>query len=146
MKKKVVLAYSGGLDTSVICHWLASKGHDVVCVTVDVGQPGLDAAALEKKALASGASKFRFVDAKGDFVKGVFQCGYLADGDHVRQFESMLRAYLGNPYVITAGDVASALMLCLFMSEVRPRDEFHKIVNFSVGVFAKVYKGIHHLA
>jgi len=74
MKKKVVLAYSGGLDTSVICHWLASKGHDVVCVTVDVGQPGLDAAALEKKALASGASKFRFVDAKGDFVKGVFQC------------------------------------------------------------------------
>jgi len=74
MNQKVVLAYSGGLDTSVICHWLASKGYEVICVTVDVGQPGLDAAALEKKALASGASQFYFVDAKQPFVKGVFQC------------------------------------------------------------------------
>ena len=37
-KEKCVLLYSGGLDTSVIVHWLAAKGYDVLCVIVDVGQ------------------------------------------------------------------------------------------------------------
>lgn len=53
----------------------------------------------------------------------VFHSDYLADGDYVRQFEGALRDYLGNPYVITAGDVSTAIMLCLFMAGVRPGDE-----------------------
>ena len=40
MTKKVVLAYSGGLDTSVAIPWLQEQGWDVVAVAVDVGQPG----------------------------------------------------------------------------------------------------------
>ena len=38
LKKKVVLAYSGGLDTSVVLKWLANKGYDVVCFIGNVGQ------------------------------------------------------------------------------------------------------------
>ncbi|MEC8685992.1 MAG: argininosuccinate synthase domain-containing protein, partial [SAR324 cluster bacterium] len=37
-KEKVVLAYSGGLDTSVIVHWLASQGYDVIALCLDLGQ------------------------------------------------------------------------------------------------------------
>ena len=72
-KEKVILLYSGGLDTSVIVHWLAQKGYDVVCVIIDVGQQeNID---FKKKALASGASKFIVKDIKKEFARdGVFQC------------------------------------------------------------------------
>jgi len=71
--EKVVLAYSGGLDTSVIVKWLADKGYGVVAATVDVGQK--EDLNLEKKALASGAEKFVLRDVKEDFVEnGVFRC------------------------------------------------------------------------
>ena len=49
-KKSCVLAYSGGLDTSVILGWLMDRGYDVHCVYVDVGQPCEDRAAIRKKA------------------------------------------------------------------------------------------------
>ncbi|MFH1023773.1 MAG: argininosuccinate synthase [Planctomycetota bacterium] len=72
-RETCILLYSGGLDTSVIVHWLARKGYEVVCVMVDVGQEeSLD---FEKKALASGASRFIVCDIAEDFVRnGVFQC------------------------------------------------------------------------
>ncbi len=60
--EKVVLAYSGGLDTSVILHWLSKKGFEVIAVTVDVGQN--EDLNLEDKALNSGAKKFYCIDAK----------------------------------------------------------------------------------
>lgn len=73
VSKKVVLAYSGGLDTSVIVHWLASKGFEVIAVTIDLGQK--EDLNLEKKALASGAKKFYLIDLKKEFVEnGLFQC------------------------------------------------------------------------
>ena len=54
--KKIILAYSGGLDTSVILKWLCEKGYDVVAYVADVGQQE-DFVAIEKKAYATGASK-----------------------------------------------------------------------------------------
>ena len=59
MKEKVVLAYSGGLDTSVIVPWLKENYNDVevIAVSVDVGQKD-DFMEVEKRALAIGASKF----------------------------------------------------------------------------------------
>ena len=67
--KKVVLAYSGGLDTSVIIPWLKENyGCEVIAVCVNLGQPE-DYDAVEKKAYKSGASKAYIVDAKEDFVK-----------------------------------------------------------------------------
>ena len=46
-KEKVILLYSGGLDTSVIVHWLAQKNYDVICVIIDVGQQDADALAIQ---------------------------------------------------------------------------------------------------
>ena len=56
MDKKVVLAYSGGLDTSVIIKWLANKGYGVIAYMADVGQ-GSDFKTYKNRALKTGAIK-----------------------------------------------------------------------------------------
>ncbi len=67
MKEKIVLAYSGGLDTSVILKWLVLKGYDVLAYVADVGQQD-DLEATRRKALATGASKVFVEDLKEEFV------------------------------------------------------------------------------
>ena len=70
MKKKIALAYSGGLDTTVIVPWLRENYDcEVVAVCGDVGQD-CDWASLEKRALASGAAKLVIKDLKKEFVEG----------------------------------------------------------------------------
>ena len=64
---KVVLAYSGGLDTSVIVRWLANKGMDVICYCANVGQKKIYRP--EEKALNSGAKKCIIKDLTEEFVK-----------------------------------------------------------------------------
>jgi len=67
-KEKVVLAYSGGLDTSVMIKWIQENYEaDVITLTVDVGQ-GKNLKAIERKALMLGAVKHYSVDAKHEFV------------------------------------------------------------------------------
>lgn len=67
-KKKVVLAYSGGLDTSVAVKWLTvEKDYDVVAVAVDVGQGG-DFEDIKTRALAAGAVAAEVIDAKDEFA------------------------------------------------------------------------------
>jgi argininosuccinate synthase len=66
--KKVVLAYSGGLDTSVILRWIKEEyGAEVVAYTADVGQ-GEEVAEAEEKALATGASQAIVDDLRAEFV------------------------------------------------------------------------------
>ena len=66
---KIVLAYSGGLDTSVMLHWLKAKyGCEVVCYCADVGQ-GEEMEGLEAKALATGASKLYVEDLRDEFLR-----------------------------------------------------------------------------
>jgi len=67
MSEKIVLAYSGGLDTSVILKWLIDKGYDVIAYVADVGQSE-DFEAVRKKALSVGASKVYIEDLKKEFV------------------------------------------------------------------------------
>ncbi|OGJ93702.1 MAG: argininosuccinate synthase [Candidatus Raymondbacteria bacterium RifOxyB12_full_50_8] len=68
MAEKVVLAYSGGLDTSVIIPWLKETyGYDVIAFAADLGQ-GDDMKKLEKKAIKSGASKFYGFDLRKEFL------------------------------------------------------------------------------
>jgi argininosuccinate synthase len=67
--KKVVLAYSGGLDTSVILKWLIETYQcEVIAFSADIGQ-GEELAGLEEKALRTGASKVRIEDLKEEFVR-----------------------------------------------------------------------------
>ena len=67
--KKVVLAYSGGLDTSIIIPWLKENYDDceVIAVSGDVGQ-GTELDGLEEKALKTGASKLYIEDLTKEFV------------------------------------------------------------------------------
>ena len=66
--QKVVLAYSGGLDTSIIIPWLKENyGCEVVAVSADVGQ-GTELDGLEEKAIKTGASKLYILDLKDEFV------------------------------------------------------------------------------
>jgi len=62
-------------------------------------------------------------DSAQVILADVFRGGYLADGEYVRQFEKALQDYIGNPNLVTAGDVSTAITLCLFMAGVRPGDE-----------------------
>lgn len=74
--KKVVLAYSGGLDTSIIIPWLKENYNncEVIAVSGDVGQ-GTELDGLEEKAIATGASKLYILDLKEDYVKNyIFPC------------------------------------------------------------------------
>ena len=66
-RKKVVLAYSGGLDTSVILKWLINKGYDVICFVGNVGQKE-DFDAIEKKAYDTGAIDVQTVDLRRQFI------------------------------------------------------------------------------
>lgn len=67
--KKVVLAYSGGLDTSIIIPWLKENYNncEVIAVSGDVGQ-GTELDGLEEKAIKTGASKLYVADLKDEFV------------------------------------------------------------------------------
>ena len=68
--KKVVLAYSGGLDTSIIIPWLKENYNncEVIAVSGDVGQ-GTELDGLEEKAIATGASKLYVLDLKDEYVE-----------------------------------------------------------------------------
>jgi argininosuccinate synthase len=64
-----VLAYSGGLDTSVILGWLQDEGWDVHCVYVDLGQPCEDRPAILEKARKHGAKSARIIDAQEELCR-----------------------------------------------------------------------------
>jgi len=85
--KKVVLAYSGGLDTSIIIPWLKENyGYEVICVVGDVGQ-GEDLEPLEEKAIKSGSSKIYIEDLKEeyvtDFVWPTLKAGAIYEGKYL---------------------------------------------------------------
>lgn len=67
LNKKIVLAYSGGLDTSVAIPWLKAEGYDVVAVCLDIGE-GKDLEFIKQKALQVGAVESYMVDARDEFA------------------------------------------------------------------------------
>ncbi len=85
-KGKVVLAYSGGLDTSVILKWLIEEGYEVIAYIADVGQDE-DFKAAEAKALKVGASKVYIDDLKEEFVRDyifpMFKANALYEGRYL---------------------------------------------------------------
>ena len=85
MTQRVVLAYSGGLDTSVAVHWLrAERGYEVVAVALDIGQGEADFEPIRQRALAAGAVEAVVVDARAelaqDFALPVLQANALYEG------------------------------------------------------------------
>jgi argininosuccinate synthase len=71
VKERVVLAYSGGLDTSVGIGWIAERtGAEVIAVAADVGQGGEDLEVIRDRALACGAVEAEVADARDEFAEG----------------------------------------------------------------------------
>src|SRR5258708_20391914 len=69
MSERVILAYSGGLDTSVAISWIGKEtGREVVAVAIDLGQGGEDMEVVRKRALDCGAVEAVVVDAKDEFA------------------------------------------------------------------------------
>ena len=68
-KEKVVLAYSGGLDTSVIVHWLAFQGYDVIALCLDLGQKVENLDEIRQKGLKAGAVDVLIEDVRKEFVE-----------------------------------------------------------------------------
>jgi argininosuccinate synthase len=86
-KPKVVLAYSGGLDTSVILKWLCEKGFDVIAFCADVGQHHEDFEAVKAKAVSCGALKCVVTDLRSDFVSNyifeALKCNAIYEGRYL---------------------------------------------------------------
>jgi argininosuccinate synthase len=102
--KKIVLAYSGGLDTSVAIKWLKDRDFDVIACLVDVGQKG-DFKKAQQKAKTIGASKVYVVDAKNEFVKDFIFPALKADA--VYEGKYFLATALSRPLIAKAlADIA----------------------------------------
>lgn len=86
-KKKIVLAYSGGLDTSVILKWLVNKGYEVITFTANLGQKDDDLEFAKQKALNLGASKAYVIDVRKEFVEDyifpVFKANAIYEGKYL---------------------------------------------------------------
>ncbi len=85
--EKIILAYSGGLDTSIIIHWLKEKyGYEVIAVCADLGQ-GEELSSLRERALRSGAAKIYIEDLREEFVTDfiwpVLKSGALYEGKYL---------------------------------------------------------------
>jgi len=110
--KKIVLAYSGGLDTSAIIPWLKENYGDceVVACVVDIGQDREDLKGVEQKALRSGASECYVVDAReefiSDYVYPVLQTGALYEGSYLLG-TSMARPLIAKALVDVANKVGA---------------------------------------
>ncbi len=94
--KKVVLLYSGGLDTSMMLKWIQDQYQaDVIALTVDIGQQADDLEVIKKKALNLGAVKAFVIDAKQEFAYHYLAWGIKANAKY--QGEYHLSTPLGRP-------------------------------------------------
>ena len=105
--KKIVLAYSGGLDTSVMLHWLKEKyGCPILAFVADVGQ-GEDLLSIEKKAYATGADKVVISDLREEFVREfcfpAMQAHALYEGEYLMG-TSLARPAIAREQVKVAAD------------------------------------------
>ena len=98
--KKVVLAYSGGLDTSCIVRWLKERGYEVICFMADLGQglgQGEDLEAIEARALSAGASKVYIKDLQDEFVEDFIIPALQANAIYEGKY--LLATALGRPLI-----------------------------------------------
>lgn len=94
--KKIVLAYSGGLDTSCAIKWLNDRGFEVICFVADLGQ-GEDFNAIESRGLEAGAKKVYVKDLQEEFIKDFIVPALKANA--VYEGKYLLATALGRPLI-----------------------------------------------
>ena len=100
MTDTVVLAYSGGLDTSVAIGWIGEQtGADVIALAVDVGQGGEDMDTIRKRALACGAADAEVVDARAEFAENYCIPALLANALYMDRYP--LVSALSRPLIVS---------------------------------------------
>jgi argininosuccinate synthase len=105
--ERVVLAYSGGLDTSVAIGWIAEKtGAEVIAVAADVGQGGEDLEVVRKRALACGAAEAEVLDLREDFADGFCLPALRANALYMDRYP--LVSALSRPVIVEALVAAAA--------------------------------------
>lgn len=98
--KKIVLAYSGGLDTSCAVRWLKERGYEVVCFVADLGQglgEGENFSEIKERALAAGASKVYIKDLQEEFIADFILPALKANA--VYEGKYLLATALGRPLI-----------------------------------------------
>ena len=99
MTKRVVLAYSGGLDTSVAIGWIGEEtGAEVIAVAIDVGQEGEDLEVIRKRAIACGAVEAEVADARDEFADGYCLPALKADALYMDRYP--LVSALSRPVIV----------------------------------------------
>ena len=99
MASRIVLAYSGGLDTSVAIGWIAEQtGAEVIAVAIDVGQGGEDLDVVRKRALDCGAVESVVVDARAEFAADYCVPALLANGLYMDRYP--LVSALSRPLIV----------------------------------------------
>src|SRR4030095_14678074 len=112
MSKTIVLAYSGGLDTSIIVPWLKENypGCRVVCVAGDIGRGSDESAAVRAKAIASGADECYVEDLREEFVESFIYPTLRAGAIYNRKYllgTSMARPLIARRQVEVARQVGA---------------------------------------
>ena len=123
--KKIVLAYSGGLDTTIIIPWLKENYNDaeIIAVCTDVGQDE-DLSGLEEKAIKSGASKYFLADVKEEFVKdflfplirsgAMYEGKYLLGTSIARPLQAKHQVKIAPPMAVHTTEPIKISSLCSF--------------------------------
>ena len=94
--KKIILAYSGGLDTSCAVRWLKEQGYEVVCFIADLGQ-GEDFQIIEQRGLSAGASKVYIKDLQDEFIEDFILPALKANAIYEGKY--LLATALGRPLI-----------------------------------------------
>ena len=110
-KKKVVLAYSGGLDTSIILKWLLERDYEVIAYVADVGQDD-DFAAVEAKALKVGASKVYVENLQEELTELGLYTGPI-DGDYGKGTKAAIETLQGSCDIEKTGIIDITTRICL---------------------------------
>ncbi|HZP89559.1 MAG TPA: argininosuccinate synthase [Actinomycetota bacterium] len=110
--KRVALAYSGGLDTSVTIRWLTERGYEVVAVAVDVGQQE-DFELVRERGLRAGAAEVRVIDAvdrfAGEFLARAIKANGLYEGQYP-MVSSLARPLIADEVVRVAREVRAGIL------------------------------------
>ena len=100
MTKRIVLAYSGGLDTSVAIGWITEQtGAEVIALAVDVGQGGEDLGTIRQRALDCGATESVVADARAEFAAGYCLPALRANALYMNRYP--LVSALSRPLIVT---------------------------------------------